>query len=120
MIKRFIKFIIVSGLSLVIILSIQFYHFLYTPLQVPTEGYVFNLLPGTSVQKTALLLSRAGVITSTPWFLLCIYKEHAWNKLKAGEYLIKPNSTPIDLVHQLRDGKVIQYALTIVPGWTFE
>ncbi|HXH55413.1 MAG TPA: endolytic transglycosylase MltG [Gammaproteobacteria bacterium] len=121
--KKLFKFLVFS----IIILSIfaatvgyQYHDFLRRPLAVSKEGTVFVIPMGTPVYKIANNLAEAGVLKSSSLFLLSAYTNGCWDKLKAGEYLIKPGSTPVDLINQLRDGKVIQYALTIVPGWTFE
>lgn len=121
--KKFFKFLVFSAIPLGILTSVlgyQYYSFLRTPLIIPENGLVFVVPMGTSVYKMANELSNAGVLKSSTEFMIAVYARDDWHKLKAGEYLIKPGSTGIDLINQLRDGKVIQYALRIVPGWTFE
>lgn len=121
--KKFFKFLAFSTIALSILASIagyRYYTFLQTPLSTAPQGSIFAISTGTPVYKIANDLAEAGVIKSSGLFLFAIYTQGNWHKLKAGEYLIKPGSTPVDLINQLRDGKVIQYPLTIVPGWTFE
>lgn len=83
-------------------------------------GYVLELSPGTSVQALAKQLENAQLIEHPNFFLVWLYWQGDWNKLKAGEYLVKPGSTINDLIDLLKSGKVIQHAYTIVPGWTFQ
>lgn len=123
--KKLFKFFVFSIITLSIfaaILGYQYHDFLRTPFPHPPsgEGIVFVIPTGTPVYKIANDLEKAGILKSSNLFLLSVYANGSWHTLKAGEYLIKPGSTPVDLINQLRDGKVIQYALTIVPGWTFE
>lgn len=123
MIKRLLQltFVIALAFSLVFfVLARQFSQFLLTPLSVAKEGAVFMISPGTSPRKIASQLEKSQIISSSFWFLVCIGRDGAWNHLKAGEYLIKSGTTPSQLVEQLREGRVLQHALTIVPGWTFE
>lgn len=40
-------------------------------------------------------------------------------KLKAGEYELEAGTTPLQLLHQLEQGDVRQYRLTLVEGWNF-
>lgn len=123
MIKKSMRFIIIATIIFSIFLSVlvlDFYHFLYTPLSIPKDGYVLVIDKGASVRKIAAQLVKAQLLPSSSWFLLAVGKERAWHKLKAGEYLINYHSTPLDLIQQLQEGRVIQYALTIVPGWNFE
>ena len=125
--KKLFKFLSVAIFALSICaatLGYQYSNFLRTPLTtsayLSAEGTVFVVHKGTSVYKIAKHLVEAGLLKSSSLFLFSVYTNGCWQTLKAGEYLIKPGSMPVDLIHQLRDGKVIQYALTIVPGWTFE
>lgn len=121
--KKLFKFLLYSITTLSILaatLGYQYNDFLRTPLTTDPHGTVFVIPMGTPVYKIANNLAEAGVLQSSNAFLLAVFTLDSWHKLKAGEYLIKPGSTPVDLINQLRDGKVIQYALTIVPGWTFE
>jgi len=121
--KQLFKFLVYSIITLSIIFSVlgyQYYSFLHKPLKISENGLVFTIPIGTSVYKIGRNLVAAGVLKSSTKFLVSVYLKGDAHKLKAGEYLIKPGTTALDLINQLRDGKVIQYALTIVPGWTFE
>src|SRR5690606_19851761 len=40
-------------------------------------------------------------------------------EIKAGEYHIREATTPLALLRQIVAGKVKQYSLTLVEGWTF-
>lgn len=41
------------------------------------------------------------------------------SRLKAGEYVLEPGTTPLQLLEQLERGEVRQYRLTLVEGWNF-
>lgn len=41
------------------------------------------------------------------------------NRLRAGEYVLRPGLTPLSLLDKLERGEVRQYRLTLVEGWTF-
>ncbi|KAF1709896.1 aminodeoxychorismate lyase [Pseudoxanthomonas kalamensis DSM 18571] len=43
----------------------------------------------------------------------------AAGKLKVGEYALEPGTTPRALLVNMRDGKAIQYRITLVEGWNF-
>jgi len=98
----------------------RFAHFLETPLPISAPGKIFVIKPGVSVYNIATALTAIGIIDS-PWYFLCLVKkEGVWKHLRAGEYLIPPNITPGALVRLFSSGKVVQHAITIVPGWNFE
>jgi len=102
------------------ILGTHFYIFTQSPLTVKPEGYVILIPNGTPVQKIATQLKKDKILEYPYWFMLSVLLQGDWHKLKAGEYLIKSGSTPFDLIEQVREGKVIQYAFTIIPGWSFD
>lgn len=100
--------------------ALKFFFFVTQPLPVSKDGYILEIHPGSPVEKIADQLFKAQLIKQ-PWhFLIWVRWKGAWTSLKAGEYLIKQNTTPSDLIQQLREGKVMQHALAIIPGWTFE
>jgi UPF0755 protein len=91
-----------------------------TSLPVPESGVVFVVPKAASTTKIAHLLYEKGIVSHPLWLLFWIKYEKAWSQLKAGEYLIKKETTPRQLITQFVEGKVIQYALTIVEGATFQ
>ena len=94
-------------------------HFLAQPLAIPAEGMPLVVPPGSSVANLARQLEDQGVIGSA--LLLQVYARLSGTatRIKTGEYLIEPGTRPAAFMEQLVEGRVIQYALTIVEGWTF-
>ena len=84
------------------------------------QGYVFNVPAGMQVSKMAEVLAKDGVLENPSLFVLWVKITNVRTKLKAGEYLIKPGSTPKTLIDLLISGKVIQHSLTLVEGWNFD
>jgi len=52
------------------------------------------------------------------WRLLAQQMDAA-GRLKVGEYALAPELTPRELLQRMRDGRVIQYRVTLVEGWNF-
>ncbi len=92
-----------------------------TSLQLPDSGAVLVLPPGGSVASLADELVQKGYLREGwAWYLRWL----AWSsdragRLKAGEYRLEPGTRPGALLDLLVSGKVIQYALTVIEGWTF-
>jgi UPF0755 protein len=121
--KKLLKFLTLSFLALCLVFgfyAFQFYRFTQNPLPISEQGYVLTISPGTSVQKIAAILYKDKIIHHRTWFLVWVRWNDAFGKLKAGEYLVKPGTRLTELIQQMVEGRVIQYALTIVEGWTFE
>lgn len=117
------KLLILSALSLLVgglVLWTAWHRyqaFLQTPLNLPPEGYVFQLEPGTSGQRIVEQLADAGLTGGGwEWRLLMRLEPHVY---RAGEYRLKSGTKPAGLLGQLASGKVIEYRLTLVEGWTF-
>ena len=93
--------------------------FLNTPLAVAEAGLEFTIPAGESVKTTAVRLQEQGVLRSALYWQVYARLQGLAPRIKAGEYLLKPDATPRTLLEQFVAGRVIQYPLTIVEGWTF-
>lgn len=118
---RLLKF---TGLLVVLISALvgwlmwDYRTFTQTPLALQEE-WVLIVQPGRSVRAIARDLTSQGIIDN-PWFLEWMARRHgAAERIKAGEYHLQPGLLPQALLDQLVTGKVVQYAFTIVEGWTF-
>jgi len=93
--------------------------FLATPLQVPQQGWVLQVTPASSIGDIGQRLKQQGVLES-PLYLQVYARLHGLaHRIKTGEYALAPDTTPPVLLDQLVKGRVVQYALTVVEGWTF-
>ena len=111
------------GLGLALFLSliyIDYQQFLETPLRVPAQGLTLEIKPGTGIGQLARQLRQQPGL-SRPAFYLEAYARSTGlaSRLKAGEYALTPGLTPRMLLDRIVAGRVIQYPLTIVEGWTF-
>lgn len=101
--------------------AFQYYSYLHKkPLNVGSTGLLVVVPPGSSFQKVADSLTDAKILEHPEWFMGWVQVTGARSKLKTGEYLVKAGTTPQALIKLLISGKVVQYPLTIVDGWTFD
>jgi len=106
-------------LSVCLLFSIQYIRFLWTPLsRTQTIHYFFE--PGSSVHRLVSDLQAEGFIQHPNFFFFLAYWKGSTNKLKTGEYLFVPGTTPNQLLEQMLMGNVILHRFTIVEGWTFQ
>lgn len=90
------------------------------PLTVPGEGIEYVVPAGASLAKVARELADSGVLAN-PRALEIYARWHGRaGAIKAGEYRIEAGTTAIALLDKLTAGRVVQHALTVVEGWTFE
>jgi UPF0755 protein len=97
----------------------EYKNFHENPLILPPDGIVYNLKSGSSVTSLAADLAARGVIEKPILLRLLARLTRQADQLKAGEYRIPSGTTPVELLQILVSGKVIQYPLTLVEGWTF-
>lgn len=93
--------------------------FLDTPLTLPEDGLLYQLPPGSHVGRLATELAEQQVLSSPLYLRIHARLEQLAPKIRAGEYRLTPGLTPRALLDLLVSGKVVQYELTLVEGWTF-
>jgi len=114
------KFFTIPLFIIVSFIGLQYYQFLHEPIPVGKEGKVLVITPGSSTQAISDTLQKEGLIKNSLFYIILLQWEGGFGKLKAGEYLVLPGTTPKGLIDLLVSGKVIQHPFTVVPGWTFD
>src|SRR4030067_3661053 len=98
-------------------LWMDYQSFLTSPLGLATPKVTVQVDPGTSMKQLVQQLVKQDVIQHPfylTWHARLTNKAH---KLRAGEYTLTPEMTPVELLDTWISGKVVQYSLTIVEGW---
>jgi UPF0755 protein len=81
---------------------------------------VLEVKPGSGIADLARELQRQpGLLRSVLYLEAHVRLNGLAPRLKAGEYAITPGLTPRALIDRIVAGRVIQYPLTVVEGWTF-
>ncbi|MBY0544448.1 MAG: endolytic transglycosylase MltG [Gammaproteobacteria bacterium] len=83
------------------------------------ESVYIDIKPGSSVKQIAEQLYQAGIINNKSYFIWLVRLRGTNNTMKAGDYLLPPAFSPSQVYSQLQSGRVLQYAVTLVEGWTF-
>ncbi len=73
---------------------------------------------GQGLSAIAKELEDVGVISSALFFKLAVFRQGAERSLKAGEYAIPAGASMVEILAQLREGRVILHKLTIPEGLT--
>ncbi len=83
-----------------------------------TESQAVLLERGSGLIRIAHQLELNGVITDALVFRAGVMLRGGERDLKAGEYAIPANASMADVFEMLRDGDVIEYAITAPEGYT--
>lgn len=93
--------------------------FLSRPIQIEEARLLFDVPRGTSLRALARRLHEQGVIERPYYFIALAYLQGDQSRLKAGEYALTPDMTPPRILELLTSGRVVEYSLTLIEGWTF-
>ena len=80
----------------------------------------FSIKPGSPVKSAAQQIAAAGVPMNPYLFVLLARISGKAAKMKAGNYVLKPGTTPRHLISQLVRGEFAQESVSIIEGWTFK
>ncbi len=116
--KKFFAITIVSFVVLALFAFVEIYLFLYTsPTQEKSEQIV-EISPGSPFRKIAKSLKAKGIITNEIKFYFLARFKGNLTSIKAGEYLLYTNMTPLDVLDTLVSGRTLLYRLTVPEGHT--
>jgi len=114
------RWLISSAVLLVlpIALVLGVYRSLSAPLNVPVEGQVIIVAPGTSMIRLAATLGADNIVaapTAWEWYARISGKAA---EIQAGEYSLTEGMSALELLENLCDGRVKLHSLTVLEGWT--
>ncbi len=112
--------VLVAGLLAVAAVYLgQYQAFRSSLLNVPEAGRIYDVSPGTSLNRLAHELQREAIISHPRFFILLGRELDVARRLQAGQYRLDPAMTPQSLLETLASGAVIQQSLTLIEGQTF-
>lgn len=90
---------------------------IYAHSQAPGNEESIVLIPqGVGVRQIQTILENQGIVTDDIRFLVLAGLTNTAGHLRAGEYLIPPGLTPLQILHLLKQGKIIPHPVTIPEG----
>jgi UPF0755 protein len=85
-----------------------------------SEPTVYFIEPGSSLIMVARDLEKQEIITNARYFVWLARLQGVANDIKVGEYDLTAQKTAANLLDDFVNGRVKQYVITIVEGWTFK
>jgi UPF0755 protein len=117
----FIKKVLFSIFFIAIIIAAGTAYWAQQPIIAPDAHAIdFTVNAGSGVRSAAQQIVGAGVPVNPFLFELLARATGKGTKLKAGNYELKPGTTPNRLILQLVRGEFAQESLAIIEGWTFK
>ena len=117
---RKLSALIIAVSIAITLLSIYFKNYVNQPLSDVADEVQLIVTPGMSFTDVSRHLREKGLIKEKLSWDIYGRLSGATNDIKAGEYALAKNITPLQLLHKLIRGDTIQFTLTVVEGWTFK
>lgn len=101
-------------------LWIDYKSFSENTLAIPHDGWRYEVMSGANMRSIARDLRDLGLL-QRPEYLRWMAKRGGYaHRIMVGEYEFSANTTPREFLEKIVTGKVVQYTLTVVEGWTFK
>ena len=116
--KKLIRY----GIATVALLfvGIGIYLYWYSVAQLEPESKTYMVEPGTSLKSFARMLHREKVLPDAHVLVWIATLKGQSRELKAGEYRFRKGMTAMEILEQVTAGRVVEYPLKIVEGWSFK
>ena len=90
------------------------------PLHIVDGAVTYVVTPGMTLTDIVSQLASQGILRRPRVLLWYARLQGKATQIKAGEYRIEAGTTPLGLLDLFVSGTVVQHALTLIEGWTFE
>jgi len=120
MIKKTITLGLILGIVFSAFLGYKFNKFQSEPINLGTLEKTFTIYSGNTIRQVAQRLADLNYIEDPVMFIALARMQGENTRIKAGEYQLKANHSPSDLMRLFTEGDSILYSFTIIEGWTFK
>jgi UPF0755 protein len=118
------KKIITGSIFVVLVLFawmwFSYHQALKDTLNVEADGIDYSIKSGSSLSAVIYDLTNKNIIKNPRHLLWYARLNGLSNKMKTGDYRLTDNLTTKEFLEDIFSGKVIQYSLTIIEGWSFQ
>ena len=89
------------------------------PLNIEGDELNYSIKSGSSLSAVVYDLHKKKIINHPRYLLWYARLNGLANEMKAGDYRLSKNLKTIEFLDNIFSGKVIQYSITIIEGWSF-
>jgi len=118
--KNNLKIIVIVALACVLVAGIYLYSKLYTPASSSAPPALFLVKRGMSFNAIARGLLKEGFLKETRGIKIAAFLKGAHKKIKAGEYELSAQMTPMALLNALVEGRTKSYPVTFPEGYNIK
>ena len=88
-------------------------------LVIKNESLDYPIKSGSSLSSVIYDLANKNIIKQPRYLLWYARLNGLSNKMKTGDYRLTSNQTAQELLNDIFTGKVVQFSLTVIEGWSF-
>ncbi len=96
-----------------------FYRYMNLPTNFGPDPVTMVIESGMNLTRLSKQLAGKQIIEHPKLWTLYARLSPKGSQIKTGEYLLAPESSPLELLNQFIAGDVIEYQITIIEGWNF-
>ena len=119
-----IKKIIIASILTVLLLSVwvwtSYQNALDDTLNIQSDSIDYSIKKGSSLSAVIYDLANKNIIKHPRYLLLYARLNGLSNKMKTGDFHLTNKLTTKEFLDNIFTGKVIQFSLTIIEGWSFQ
>jgi len=113
--KRILVFLLVAAA----VLGLAFLGFAWWPAgSAPYKTVLLEIPRGTGFLQTVAILDQAGFVTNKPFFYALALTKGAARHIRAGEYELSGEMSPLEIIDKLVQGNIKAYLVTIPEDFT--
>jgi UPF0755 protein len=103
-----------------VLLALGSYLYWFSITRLSPQEIIYVVEPGVTLRAFSQKLHDQGVLPDAHSLVWLAYLKGQERHLKTGEYRFRKGITPLQLLEQVVSGRVVEYPLTIIEGWTFK
>lgn len=117
--KKIIITVSITFLVVSLWLIISYQNALDNKLNIEADKISYSIESGTSLSAVVYDLANKNILKHPKHLLWYARLNGLSNKMKTGDYQLSSNLSAREFLDKIFTGKVIQYSLTIIEGWSF-
>lgn len=117
--KSSVRIVLALLIPVILLTSIGIVMTMQTPNDLE-ESVSIEFNRGSTIRGLASQLEKNGLLDSPGLFILWARLKGIASRLQAGEYLVEPGMTLSEFLDNVASGRVRQYPLVLLEGWTFK
>ena len=118
-IKKITFLVLFISIILSIWIWLSYQDALEETLVVQNNGLDYSIKPGSSLTSVIYDLANKKIIEHPRYLLWYARLNGLSHKMKTGDYRLTNNQTAKEFLNDIFDGKVVQFSLTVIEGWSF-